>query len=163
MRPSDRRGNKAVGRMSPLLRSGWFSWRKRDFGRRTAFEEVGRLSIAKSASIRQAHWDCPSEETTQTRGSNLLGTVLVFRRLKLPKGASLHSLRHSHCSHLLASDVPLPAESARLGHGSIRTTKEIYSHMIHGARRRGGAEVGGVPESDDGRRATAEGARAAFH
>src|ERR1700691_6246598 len=51
---------------------------------------------------------------------------------KLPKGASLHSLRHSHCSHLLASGVPLPAVSARLGHGSIRTTQEIYSHMIHG-------------------------------
>jgi site-specific recombinase XerD len=31
---------------------------------------------------------------------------LLFRRLKLPKGASLHSLRHSHCSHLLARGVP---------------------------------------------------------
>jgi integrase len=57
---------------------------------------------------------------------------LLFRRLKLPKGASLHSLRHSHTSHLLAAGVPLPAVSARLGHGSIRTTQEIYSHMIHG-------------------------------
>jgi integrase len=118
--------------MSPPLRSGWFRWRKRGFGRRTAFEEVGRMSIAKSASIRQAHWDCPSEETTQTRGSNFLGTVLLFRRLKLPKGASLHSLRHTHTSHLLARGVPLPAVSARLGHGSIRTTQEIYSRMIHG-------------------------------
>jgi|HubBroStandDraft_6_1064221.scaffolds.fasta_scaffold374805_1 integrase len=90
------------------------------------------MSIAKSASIRQAHWDCPLGETTQTRGSNFLGAAPLFRRLKLPKGASLHSLRHSHCSHLLASGVPLPAVSARLGHGSIRTTQEIYSHMIHG-------------------------------
>jgi site-specific recombinase XerD len=57
---------------------------------------------------------------------------LLFRRLKLPKGTSLHSLRHPHTSHLLASGVPLPAVSARLGHGSIRTTQEIYSHMIHG-------------------------------
>jgi integrase len=57
---------------------------------------------------------------------------LLFRRLKLPKGASLHSLRHTHTSHLLASGVPLPAVSACLGHGSIRTTQEIYSHMIHG-------------------------------
>jgi integrase len=55
-----------------------------------------------------------------------------LRRLKLPKRASLHSLRHSHCSHLLASGVPLPAVSARLGHGSIRTTQEIYSRLIHG-------------------------------
>jgi integrase len=28
--------------------------------------------------------------------------------------------------------VPLPVVSARLGHSSIRTTAEIYAHMIHG-------------------------------
>jgi integrase len=57
---------------------------------------------------------------------------LLFRRLKLPKGASLHSLRHTHTSHLLASGVPLPVVSARLGHSSVRVTAEIYSHMING-------------------------------
>ena len=57
---------------------------------------------------------------------------LLFRRLKLPKGASLHSLRHTHTSHLLAKGVPLPVVSARLGHSSTRVTSEIYSHMING-------------------------------
>lgn len=57
---------------------------------------------------------------------------LLFRKLKLPKGASLHSLRHTHTSHLLADGVPLVVVSARLGHSSIRTTAEIYAHMIHG-------------------------------
>ena len=57
---------------------------------------------------------------------------LLFRRLKLPKGASLHSLRHTHTSHLLANGVPLPVVSARLGHSSTRVTAEIYSHMING-------------------------------
>ena len=57
---------------------------------------------------------------------------LLFRRLKLPKGASLHSLRHTHTSHLLANGVPLPVVSARLGHSSPRVTAEIYSHMITG-------------------------------
>jgi integrase len=57
---------------------------------------------------------------------------MLFRRLKLPKGASLHSLRHTHTSHLLADGVPLPVVSARLGHSSVRVTAEIYSHMIHG-------------------------------
>jgi integrase len=57
---------------------------------------------------------------------------LLFRRLKLPKGSSLHSLRHTHTSHLLANGVPLPVVSARLGHSSVRVTAEIYSHMING-------------------------------
>ncbi len=58
----------------------------------------------------------------------------LFRRLKIPKpkGAALHLLRHSHTSILLAEGVPLPAVSARLGHSSVRTTQEIYAHMITG-------------------------------
>ena len=57
---------------------------------------------------------------------------LLFRRLALPKGASLHSLRHSHGSHLLAHGVPLPVVSERLGHSSVRTTADIYAHAIRG-------------------------------
>jgi integrase len=57
---------------------------------------------------------------------------LLFRRSKLPKGASLHSLRHSHGSHLLADGVPLPVVSERLGHSSVRVTAEVYAHAIHG-------------------------------
>ena len=57
---------------------------------------------------------------------------VLFRRLKLPKGASLHSLRHSHGSHLLAAGMPLPAVSERLGHSSIRVTADVYSHALRG-------------------------------
>jgi integrase len=58
----------------------------------------------------------------------------LFKRLKItkPKGAALHLLRHSHTSVLIAEGVPLPAVSARLGHSSVRTTQEIYAHMITG-------------------------------
>ncbi len=53
---------------------------------------------------------------TPLKPDSVSATVsLLFRRLKLPKGASLHSLRHTHTSHLLANGVPLPVVSARLG------------------------------------------------
>src|SRR5260370_28735205 len=55
---------------------------------------------------------------------------LLFRRLGLPKGASLHSLRHSHGSHLVADGVPLPVVSERLGHSSARTTADVYAHAL---------------------------------
>jgi len=58
----------------------------------------------------------------------------LFKRLKIPKpkGASLHLLRHSHGSHLLASGMELPAVSERLGHSSVMVTAEVYSHMLSG-------------------------------
>ena len=66
---------------------------------------------------------------------SLSGTIReAFERLKIPKpkGSSLHLLRHTHASHLLAAGAPVAAVSARLGHSSIRTTLDIYGHMIHG-------------------------------
>ena len=57
---------------------------------------------------------------------------LLFRRLKLPKGASLHCLRHSHASQLLAGGIDLATVSERLGHANVRVTAEVYSHALRG-------------------------------
>jgi integrase len=72
---------------------------------------------------------------TPLKPNSISATVsAMFKRLKIPKpkGAALHLLRHSHGSHLLANGVPLPVVSQRLGHSSVRTTADIYSHVIHG-------------------------------
>lgn len=42
----------------------------------------------------------------------------LCRRLKLPKGVNLHTLRHTHGSHLLAAGMEITAVSERLGHSS---------------------------------------------
>jgi integrase len=60
---------------------------------------------------------------------------LLCRRLGLPKGASLHTLRHSHASVLLANGVDLATVSARLGHSSVRVTADVYSHALRGRDR----------------------------
>jgi integrase len=56
-------------------------------------------------------------------------------RLGLPKGASLHTIRHSHASLLLADGVDLATVSARMGHSSVVTTANIYAHAIRGKDR----------------------------
>ncbi len=56
----------------------------------------------------------------------------LCRRLKLPKGVSLHTLRHTHGSHLIAAGMEITAVSARLGHSSPRVTQDIYAHAIRG-------------------------------
>src|SRR5579862_8602685 len=57
---------------------------------------------------------------------------LLFRSLKLPKGASLHTLRHTHGSHLLAAGVPLTDVSKRLGHVNPHVTATVYAHALPG-------------------------------
>lgn len=46
----------------------------------------------------------------------------------------IHDLRHSHASILLAGGVPLHVVQARLGHESIQTTVDTYSHLMPDAQ-----------------------------
>jgi len=48
--------------------------------------------------------------------------------LKLPK-VSLHALRHTHASQLIASGVDVLTISRRLGHGAPSITLDVYSHL----------------------------------
>ncbi len=57
---------------------------------------------------------------------------LLFRSQKLPKGASLHTLRHTHGSQLLAAGVPLTDVSKRLGHTNPHVTATVYAHAMPG-------------------------------
>ena len=71
------------------------------------------------------------------------GTVSrLCRTLKLPKGASLHTVRHSHASLLLERGVDIATVSERLGHSSVATTADIYAHAIRG-KDRAAAQVWG--------------------
>jgi integrase len=46
---------------------------------------------------------------------------------------TLHSLRHTHASMLIASGMDILTISRRLGHGSPTITLRVYGHLIHGA------------------------------
>lgn len=43
---------------------------------------------------------------------------------------TLHSIRHTHCSYLLHNDVSIYYISKRLGHKNIKTTMDVYSHLL---------------------------------
>ena len=49
------------------------------------------------------------------------------------KGVTLHSLRHSHASKLIASGMDILTISRRLGHANATTTLSVYGHLIAGA------------------------------
>lgn len=70
---------------------------------------------------------------TPVRPDSISASVSALcRRLKLPKGVSLHTLRHTHGSHLIAAGMEITAVSERLGHSSPRVTQDIYAHAIRG-------------------------------
>ena len=51
---------------------------------------------------------------------------------KLPKGASLHTLRHSHASQLVEGGANMASVSDRMGHSDPGTTARIYTHAVPG-------------------------------
>jgi integrase len=71
-------------------------------------------------------------EGNMLKDSTSSAASALCRRLKLPKGVSLHTLRHIHGSHLLAAGMEITAVSERLGHFSARVTQNVYSHTFPG-------------------------------
>lgn len=48
------------------------------------------------------------------------------------KSLRFHDLRHGHATHLLRAGVPLKVVSARLGHGTVAITGDLYQHVLAG-------------------------------
>ena len=53
----------------------------------------------------------------------------IVKKAGLPH-LTFHGLRHGHATMLLRSNANLKVVSERLGHASIATTADIYSHVL---------------------------------
>jgi integrase len=63
-------------------------------------------------------------------GSNLMPALhAALARLGLPK-VTMHSLRHSAATVLIAEGYPIAKVAAILGHSSSRVTEMVYAHLI---------------------------------
>ena len=56
----------------------------------------------------------------------------LCKRLHLAKGVHLHTLRHTHATYLLEAGESVRAVQERLGHSSVKTTLELYGHVLPG-------------------------------
>ena len=62
-------------------------------------------------------------------------TLLIYymRTYSIKAGVKrirIHDLRHSHASYLISKNVNIVAVSKRLGHVSIQTTLDTYTHLF---------------------------------
>lgn len=69
----------------------------------------------------------------------------------------MHKLRHSHASHMLASNVHPKIVQERLGHSSIAITMDIYSHLMPNMQEGAAATVDGVLRAAINKRTEDEG------
>lgn len=72
----------------------------------------------------------PIQESTVLARRMWTPAVRRARKAGFTKRPGVHSLRHSHASHMLALGMPMHEVSRRLGHESTATTDKIYAHMV---------------------------------
>lgn len=64
-------------------------------------------------------------------GTNMNGKLKkVIAGTDLPQDLHLHSMRHTHASLLINSDVAARVIADRLGHSTTKTTLDTYSHVF---------------------------------
>lgn len=84
------------------------------------------------------------------RFSRLFGEKVQQCRRKLgdegPPLISVHDLRHTHASLLLAAGEQIKVVSERLGHASVAITHEIYEHVIPGMQAAAAARFAALVE-----------------
>jgi len=94
--------------------------------KRQQAEDLLRLGVRQSGEALI----CGREdgEPMQPRSLTHEFTVLLRKLKSLPR-VRFHDLRHSHATQLLAAGVHLAIVQERLGHSTITTTLDLYSHV----------------------------------
>lgn len=95
----------------------------------TVMKMLKKLKMQRDPMPKKDHvvfgeiFDAISETTLSRRYAKYLKASGV-------KKIRLHDFRHSHASYLMARKVPISVIAARLGHGDIAMTLNVYAHMM---------------------------------
>jgi len=114
-----------------------------------------RLAQAEELLKLGIRWDDTRHIVTREDGEPLQPRSLthVVSAFLKEWGVTLHKLRHSHASHMLASNVHPKIVQERLGHSSIAITLDIYSHLMPNMQEGAAAAVDGVMRAAINKRA----------
>jgi integrase len=127
----------------------------------------GRRSITlppSAVSALRDHWKAQQETRLKLRMGKAPAEALVFatwdgkprspnaltkewrREVKAAEMplVTLHSLRHTHASHLISQGLDVLAISRRLGHGSPAITLGVYGHLFPGIDDRAASAIESV-------------------
>jgi integrase len=113
-----------------------------------AVEELRRWRLAQAQELLRLgiraddNWHVVSQyDGSPLQPRSLTHVVSAFLK---EWGVTLHGLRHSHASHMLAANIHPKIVQERLGHSSIAITLDIYSHLMPNMQEGAAATVDGV-------------------
>lgn len=113
-----------------------------------AVEELRRWRLTQAQELLRlgVRADDGWHVVTQADGSPLQPRSLthVMSAFLSEWGMTLHKMRHTHASHMLAAKIHPKVVQERLGHSSIAITMDIYSHLMPNMQGEAAAAVDGV-------------------
>ena len=113
-----------------------------------AVEELRRWRLAQAEELLKlgVRADDSFHVVTQADGTPLQPRSLTHAMSEFLKkwGVTLHGMRHSHASHLLAAKIHPKVVQERLGHSSIAITLDVYSHLMPNMQGEAAAAIDGV-------------------
>jgi integrase len=98
--------------------------------------------IEEMAKAQLIGWSNSDESQVFTRldGSSMLPDTLSHQFIKRARaagfdGLTFHALRHTHATWMLQQDIHPKIVQERLGHASMSTTLDTYSHVVPGLQQ----------------------------
>lgn len=85
---------------------------------------------ALKPSFKPEGWMFPDTRTGETLNPQALGSAFDRIAGELGIGVTLHGLRHTQATTLMAAGVPVKVVSERLGHSTTAITLDTYSHVL---------------------------------
>lgn len=116
-----------------------WDYKKEYFGNTKNEQSKRTLFIDKAVMEKFKDWFSMTEERSPIFSDKMHGVITnaatnkalrrMLKRLNI-KSVTMHALRHTHGSMLLADGASIVYVSERLGHADVQTTNNVYSHIL---------------------------------
>ena len=88
--------------------------------------------LSKNIKLADNHFVCGKSDGEVRDPTTLThGFIIAINKLKHLPRVRFHDLRHSHATQLLAAGIHPKIAQERLGHSTITTTLDLYSHVTN--------------------------------
>lgn len=115
---------------------------------------VGVLKVHREEMIERAARQGKEWSETDLAFPNTRGNMVHIRNLQASlykifskagiKGATMHTLRHTYATRCFEEEVDIKAISEQLGHANVKTTYNIYVHLLKETKAKEIAKLNGI-------------------